>query len=70
MSKERTVGIKIRKAREGAGMSRPDVYRILGIPVRTQEGWESGERVPSEWLETLVIREYERIGAHKEEDIE
>ena len=46
---------EIEKARIEKGWSRPDMFRALGIPVRTIENWEYGTNIPPEWLEKLVV---------------
>ena len=45
---------KLKEVRMKAGFSRPDIYRLIGIPVRTQENWESGARAIKEWEEKLA----------------
>lgn len=52
---------KIKEARKASGLTQIQVRDILGIPTRTQQGWESGSRKPLPWLEEMVIREYKRI---------
>lgn len=47
------------------GLTQLQVQDYPGIPTRTQQGWESGSRAPMEWLEAMVIREYERIAKEK-----
>lgn len=56
---------KIREIRKVLGLTQLQVQDLLGIPTRTQQGWESGSRTPSDWLEAMVIREYERIAKEK-----
>lgn len=56
---------KIRETRKALGLTQLQVQELLGIPTRTQQGWESGSRAPMEWLEAMVIREYERIAKEK-----
>lgn len=46
---------EIEKARIEKGWSRPDMFRALGIPIRTIENWEYGTNIPSEWLVKLVV---------------
>lgn len=52
---------KIRETRKALGLTQLQIKDLLGIPTRTQQGWEAGSRAPSEWLEAMLIREYERI---------
>ena len=56
---------KIRKTRKALGLTQLWVKDLLGIPTRTQQDRESGKRSPSDWLETMVCREYERIAKEK-----
>lgn len=45
----------IKEAREKMNFTRPELFLLTGIPVRTLEEWESGRRTPSEWTEKMVI---------------
>lgn len=56
---------KIKDARLRAGLSRPDMHRAMGIPVRTIENWEGGQRECPEWAERLIIAELNRIAARQ-----
>jgi transcriptional regulator with XRE-family HTH domain len=44
----------IKEAREKLGISQRELGERLGIPKRTIEHWESGDRKPPEWAETLL----------------
>ncbi len=57
---------KIKTARLLAGLSRPDMHREMGIPVRTIENWEGGQRECPEWAERLIVAELERIATRQE----
>lgn len=57
---------EIKKARLRAGLSRPDMHREMGIPVRTIENWEGGQRECPEWAERLIVAELERIATRQE----
>lgn len=52
---------RIKEARKTLGLTQLKVRDLLGIPTRTQQGWELGERSPAPWLEDMIIREYKRI---------
>lgn len=56
---------KIKDARLRAGLSRPDMHRAMGIPVRTIENWEGGQRECPEWAERLIVAELNRIAARQ-----
>ena len=60
---------KLKEVRMKAGFSRPDIYRLIGIPVRTQENWESGARTIKEWEEKLIIEKIERLAKMKKYEI-
>lgn len=52
---------RIKETRKALGLTQLKVRDFLGIPTRTQQGWELGERSPAPWLEDMIIREYKRI---------
>lgn len=52
---------RIKETRKALGLTQLKVRDLLGIPTRTQQGWELGERSPAPWLEDMIIREYKRI---------
>ena len=39
------------------------MHRAMGIPVRTIENWEGGQRECPEWAERLIVAELDRIAA-------
>jgi DNA-binding transcriptional regulator YiaG len=55
----------IKETRKNLGLTQLYVRDVLGIPTRTQQSWEAGDRTPAPWLEEMVIREYERIAKEK-----
>ena len=59
---------RIKETRRTLGLTQLKVYELLGIPTRTQQDWEAGRRAPSDWLETMVCREYERVAKEKSQD--
>lgn len=46
---------RFKQARTDVGLSQADVCRLLEIPRRTLQDWESGERVPPKYVETLYL---------------
>lgn len=58
----------IREARMAAGLTQKRLSELTGIPVRTIENWDRGERTPSEWMRRLVVEEIERI-SDRENDL-
>ena len=57
---------KIKAARKAAGLTQQKMSDILGIPKRTIENWDSGQRKPAPWAIKLIIEELERIAKTKE----
>ena len=57
---------KIKAARKAAGLTQQKMSDILGIPKRTIENWDSGQRNPAPWAVKLIIEELERIAKTKE----
>lgn len=53
---------KIKEARLRAGLSRSDMHRAMGIPVRTIEDWEAGRRKCPAWAETLIVEKLIQLG--------
>lgn len=51
----------IKEARKNANLTQQGMADLLGIPRRTIQNWESGERTPPEWAERLVIEKLESI---------
>lgn len=45
----------IKEAREAAGLSQRGMSDLLGIPKRTIQNWETGQRVPPSYVERLVL---------------
>lgn len=60
--------IRIKETRKALGLIQLKVFELLGIPTRTQQEWEAGKRSPSDWLEAMVCREYNRIAKEKSQD--
>ncbi|MDY5306037.1 helix-turn-helix domain-containing protein, partial [Fusobacterium gastrosuis] len=52
----------VKEARLEAGLTQAKMAEIMGIPKRTIEAWEAGDRTPPAYVERLVIAELERIG--------
>lgn len=55
----------IKQAREAAGLTQQQMSELLKIPKRTIESWDSGKRVPPEYVERLVIAELKRKKENK-----
>lgn len=51
----------IKEARKAAGLTQADVCKLIGIPKRTIEAWETGDRTPPPYVERLVIDALKRI---------
>ena len=64
---------KIKQAREAAGLTQKQASEIIGVPLRTYQGWESAHRAPAPWVEELALRElanYKNTGRLIELDID
>ena len=46
---------RFRESRISAGLTQQNITDILKIPTRTQQHWESGERLPPEYVQLLVL---------------
>lgn len=51
----------IKEAREELGISRAEMSRRLGIPIRTLESWDAGVRTPPKWAERLILEKLEKM---------
>ena len=51
----------IKRARMLAGISQAQMSKLLDIPLRTIENWETGDRKPPAYVEKLVIEKLERM---------
>ena len=56
---------EIKQARLKAGLSQQKMSDLTGIPKRTIEQWDTGERSPSPWVTRLVVEELSRIAAEQ-----
>ena len=52
---------RIKTARETANLTRADLCTAVGIPLRTLENYEGGQRKPPRWVEDLLIEKIERM---------
>lgn len=52
-----TADITIPKARKEAGLTLTKMSKLTGIPLRTIQSWESGERSCPDWTQKLIIRD-------------
>lgn len=57
----------IKDERIKAGFTRADIFRLIGIPIRTLENWENGLRKASEWEEKLIIEKIRALAEEKEQ---
>lgn len=51
----------IKDAREKAGLTQAQVYKLIGVPVRTIQDWEAEKRQPPAWAERLIIEKLNAI---------
>ena len=52
---EKTFAQKLHTMRTEAGWSRPKMVERVGVPLRTIEEWEAGNRTPPEYVQKLVL---------------
>lgn len=55
----------IKDARLRSGLTQQQMSDRLGIPKRTIENWEGGQRSCPEWAERLIIDKLKQITAEK-----
>ena len=46
---------RIKEAREALGMSRAEMAREFGMPIRTLENWDREISSPPMWVEKLIL---------------
>lgn len=51
-----TVSERIKAARKQAGLTQNQMQEYYGIPLRTLQTWEAGERTPPEYTVTTLLR--------------
>ena len=51
-----TAAKQIRDLRKRTGLSAQKFGDLYGIPLRTIQGWEGGERIPPEYIVKLLAR--------------
>lgn len=56
IKEDEPIPLTIREIRERTGLTQVGFARKYGIPKRTFEGWEMGERVPAPYLRDLIER--------------
>ena len=47
--------MKIKEARQHLGISQRELSKLLDIPLRTIESWESESRTPPPYVEKLIV---------------
>lgn len=61
---------ELKQARLAAGLSQHGMAELMKIPWRTISSWETGNRVPPEYVKILVIAELKRIAERNQKDAE
>ena len=56
---------RIKEAREEIGMSRAEMAREFGMPIRTLENWDREISNPPLWVEKLIIEKLERLNQNR-----
>lgn len=57
----------IKAWRKKAGLTQAEMSLIFGIPKRTIENWEGGQRSCPEWAERLIVEKLMRIAEERKE---
>ncbi len=62
---------EFKEARQALGWSQSRLAKEFGIPKRTYESWEMGDRNPPEYVKKLIIEKLKRMGEQmiKQEDV-
>lgn len=60
---------EIKQARLKAGLTQSAMAKLLNIPQRNIERWETEAVKPPEWAKTLILNELGRIGEKMEENL-
>lgn len=55
----------IKEARIKAGLTQREAEELTGVPKRTYESWEMGERTPPGYVKKLIIEKLESVGKGK-----
>ena len=53
---------KIKERRVELGLTQKDLSNLLGIPLRTVESWDAGDRSPSDWTKKMVLYMMDEYG--------
>lgn len=57
---------KIKEARKAASLTQEGMSKLFGIPKRTIESWEMGERKPAKYVEALLVEKLENMKSEEE----
>lgn len=56
-----TFAEQLKTARKAAGLTQTSMAQVTLIPMRTIQQWESGDRIPPEYLQIYVLNHLEQI---------
>ena len=56
----------IKEARLAAGLTQRQMSDLFGIPLRTIEDWERGQRTPPIYVEKLIVEKLENMKREQE----
>lgn len=59
------MSMRIKEARQTAGLTQKRMSELLLIPLRTIENWESGKRNPPIWAENLIVEKLQMMSQEK-----
>lgn len=57
--KEKNMTLK--ETREKAGLSVETAAKLAGFPVKTYEAWESGEKQPVKFIESMLLDKFTKM---------
>ena len=57
MNNPESFSAQIKAARHAAGLTQKSMSDRFGIPKRSIENWEGGQRTPPEWAARLLLKE-------------
>lgn len=51
----------LKETREKAGLSVETAAKLAGFPVKTYEAWESGEKQPVKFIESMLLDKFTKM---------
>lgn len=57
---------EVKDARKAAGLTQAKMFEIMKVPIRTIRSWETGDRIPPEYVQILVLEKLDKIAQGRE----